>query len=305
MDLDRPVIYRGVDLNALQALQPAEPLVGQIVNEARFLDVEGWGYREKRSLRDGYDVSDVYLGMRNLIMRGTVYAKEKPDLHDRVRLLRNILTPTLAFAANKGDKGFLPLQFEVPTTNTTDWPSGYITLVMYARPADQPGFAFVRDTAHVKSDGFSIPYEVRMEARDPVFYHPIAQQIYIDAASKSGTFLQRGDYVSPLNIVIKVPAASAAQRVLTFDGGGTKLTLTVPGEAKLRTVRLDSIEKVVTYETTQGGTTKQELRLDLVNFDTAHTWPVVSKNGSPWSFTFGGGLPDTVESYLVYNEAFV
>jgi hypothetical protein len=299
VDLNRPVTYRGLDLNYLQSLQPAQPLVGQVVNEARFMDVEGWGYREKRSLRDGYDVSDVFLGMRTIIIRGTVYAMAKADLHDRVRILRALLTPTLAYAANPNDKGFLPLGFEVPTNDLADWPDGFIDMVAYARPADQPGFTFVRDTATGKGDGYSLPYEVRMEMRDPLFYHPVPQQTFINVATYLGTFHHRGNYPAALNMVIR--CTGTAERKFTFTGGGSKFVLTVPSETVPRIVRLDSVEKVITYEKDS----KQTLRMDLVEFDAGKTWPLVPPGDSLYDWSLAGALPDAVESKLVWSETFV
>lgn len=299
MDLDRPVIYRNVDFNSLSALQPALPLDGYVVNEARWSPVDGWGYREKRSLDDGYDFADVFLGMRSINIRGTIYSQTKADLHDRVRIIRALFTPTLAFGDNPNDLGFLPLYFDVPTNDTTNWPSGYIQLACYMRPVDQPGFFFVRDTATGKGDGYSIPYEANLEARDPLFYHPIAKTVDLSSGAESGTMVNRGDYPAHLNFELHLPSSDAAKKVVSFEGAGTNMDVTIPGEAKDRVVRVDAYDKVVTYEANG----VQTLRMDLISFEAGKTWPKVPPGSSGYDLTTASGTLGAA-SQMVWLESF-
>lgn len=300
MDLDKPVLYRGLDLNQKDPLQPAMPLSGFVLNEARFEPVEGWGFREKRSLTDGYDASDIFLGMRTIYIRGTIYTRTKAQLHDRVRIIRRALTPTLAYAQNPGDKGFLPFAFSIPTEYTDDWPSGFIDLVVLARPADQPGFYYIRDAAYGKGDGYSIPYEARLECKDPHMYHPVPVEVPVDALSASGQFIHRGDYPAALNLVIRVPASDSTEKVLVFTGASTRMTVTVPSASKDRYVRVDGVEKVCTYEVDGG----QTLRMDLVEFEAGFTWPRVNPGVTDYDWLMTGGLPDTSASKFIFYETF-
>jgi hypothetical protein len=94
LDLSQSITYRGVDINSLDALAPDTAMSGYIVNDVRLPEVEGWGYVEKRSLADGYDASRVFLGMRRAQIRGTILAQSKAELHDKIRTIRALFTPT-------------------------------------------------------------------------------------------------------------------------------------------------------------------------------------------------------------------
>lgn len=301
MDLSRPVLYRGLDINDLEALSPGEPLVGYRLQEVRFPEVNGWGYSEKRSLADGYDYSRVFLGERKFSLRGTVYADTQAGLHDRVRTLRALFTPTLAYAADPANKGFLPLDFDWPTEDTANWPTGYIPVRLYARPEDQPGAYFSRDAAFGRDgEGYSNVFEVAMCAKDPRFYAQTASEVATTATSGSGTTTNKGDYPSPLQVTLTLLAASTGQRVYTLTGFGTVMHVTVPAAAADRSVIVDANLKVVSLVQNNA----EVLRMDLIEFEAGMTWPVVQPGANEYDWAIsGGGLASG--SKFSYRQAFV
>lgn len=294
MDLSRPVKYRNVDINTLDALAANSPLDGIVLNEVRFIPVEAVGYREKRSLMDGFDYGRVFLGRRLVQMRGTIYAKTMASLHDRIRLVRAAFTPTLAYADDPRNKGFVALDFDWRTLDTDNWANGIIPVRLYARPDEQPGAFFPRDAAGrptangtVDDQGFSEVWEASLECRDPRFYSQVETEVVCTAsADTSGTMTNKGDYPAPLMVSLTVLAASTGTRTLRLTINGTVMTITIPGMSVDRTVLVDGQLKVCTLYANDIET----IRMDLVDFAAGSTWAEVKPgpNDYDWSSTGGG-----------------
>lgn len=300
MDLSQAITYRGVNLNSISALQPDTPMQGYLVQDVRMPDVEGWGYREKRSLADGYDVSRVYLGMRRVLLRGTIYALTRPELHDKIRTIRALFTPTLAYSEDPSVYGYLPLTFSIPTEDTTNFPTGLIPAKVNARPKDQPGFFFPREQAYGSDNaGFSSVFEVTLECADPRIYAQSTTDIAVTATTGSGTATSNGDYPSPLNAILAKAAAATGASTITLTGFGTVMTVTVPASANDRQVNVDSVNKVVTL--TDNGV--ETLRMDLISFSSGYTWPEVQPGDNIYSWTGTGAAP-IAGSKLWYYETY-
>ena len=298
MDLSRDITYRSVNLNSIDALAPETPLGGYSVNDVRWVDVEGWGYREKRSLGDGYDTSRVYLGMRTLILRGTIYGQNKAELHDRVRTIRALFTPTLAYAEDDSVDGYLPMTFDIPTEDTGTWATGYIPVKIGVRPVDQPGFLFVREQAYGRdTKGYSMPYEVRLEARDPRVYAQSTTDIACTATSGSGSATNNGDYPAPLNAILAKGSAATGASTITLTGFGTVMTVTIPASSNDRQVNVDSERKVVTL--VDNGV--ETLRMDLIEFAAGYTWPLVQPGANNYDWTGTGSAPASGSKFWYYE----
>ena len=298
MDLSRDITYRSVNLNSIDALAPETALGGYSVNDVRWVDVEGWGYREKRSLGDGYDTSRVYLGMRTLILRGTIYGQNKAELHDRVRTIRALFTPTLAYAEDDSVDGYLPMTFDIPTEDTGTWATGYIPVKIGVRPVDQPGFLFVREQAYGRdTKGYSMPYEVRLEARDPRVYAQSTTDIACTATSGSGSATNNGDYPAPLNAILAKGSGATGASTITLTGFGTVMTVTIPASSNDRQVNVDSERKVVTL--VDNGV--ETLRMDLIEFAAGYTWPLVQPGANNYDWTGTGSAPAAGSKFWYYE----
>jgi hypothetical protein len=301
VDLSKSIIYRRFDFNSIAELQPNQPMNGFVVNEVKLLPVEGWGYKEKRSLADGYDASDVYLGIRLIQMRGTIYAVSKLRLHDQIRLLRAACTPTNAFAESQAQKGYMPLTFTMPTADANEWPTGEIPMMSLVRPTEQPGVLFIRETAFGKQDGYSSFYEVQFEAKDPLFYHQEPQVFDLSGVESGiGQFINRGDYATQIDFQLHVPSSQPQPKAIVFTGGGTRMTVTVPGANEDRVVRVDSRQKIAVLDIG----TQQTLRMDLVVFDAENTWPRCRPGVTNYDWQVVGG-PMGSGSRMSWREAFV
>lgn len=301
MDLSRSVTYRGLDINALATLSPGDPLDGYVLNECRMPPVDGVGYREKRSLGDGFDFGRVYLGRRQFMLRGTIYAPSEAVLHDRIRIIRALFTPTLAYAQDPANYGFLPIAFTLPTADTANFPSGLLPLRAFVRPEEMPGAMFDRDMAFGDDvRGYSMPYEAMLEARDPRFYAQTSTEVAVTATSGSGSTTNKGDYPAPLQMSVILSGATSGPRTITLTGFGSVMTVTVPSGGTTRTVRIDGVLKIATL--TQNGV--ETLRMDLVSFAAGYTWPKVVPGPNAYDWTSTGGGKSTGSKFW-YDEAFV
>jgi len=283
MDLTQAVTYRGYNLN--NAVVAAGIITGSQIDTIDYSNIASVGYREKRSLSDGLDASDVYLGARYIHLAGTIYGATREDVFDVLQDLRAALLATAALAESPTTLGYMPLAFSEPTADHVTWPTGFIAKQMYARPFNTPAIRIDRD--HIGGDanrGFSVQWSVDMEARDPRIYLQTLNQTYFNAAgntsSGSGSVTNRGPYPAPLDILIFVPAGTA-DRVVTLTAFGTVTKITVPSSPNDRTARYDGSEKILTLEE-QG---VQTLRMDLLEFPGALTHPLVPTGVSSYSWT--------------------
>jgi len=288
VDLTRPIEYRGLQLNGPVIASDA-PISGNVVESVDYSDVLGVGYTEKRAAADGHDASDITLGMRNVALIGTCYGLDRADLFDRLQALRLAFSPTSAYADEPGEYGYLPLYFEVPTRDTDDYPSGFIEQMIRVRPVRNLGFNIRRDTiGGLTEEGLSIPWQAQLQARDPRVYardYTEFTDIVGSSGTNAGSFTHRGDYPTPVNLML-VLAAGAAALTFTLVMGGSTMVLTVPTNASQdQILRYDGTHKVVTL---QVGTTVS-LRMDLLKFTQGVTHPLVLPGDNPFTWTRAGG----------------
>lgn len=278
MDLTRPVTYRGLSLNDASIAVAGDRVSGIAIDSVSYEGVEGVGYTEKRSLSDGFDAGDVYLGKRIVKLRGTVYGTTRADLFDRVATLKAALSPTGAYGESPGDYGYLPLNFDVPTENTDDWATGYIPQMVRVRPRSTPNILISRDsTGGYAEYGLAIPWEAELEARDPRIYAQTqVTETIADSGANSGNIsvTNRGDYPAPLKMYLFVPSTQDDIK-FTFVGLGTNMVIHIPDDPNDRIVRYDGAEKYLTLEISGVET----LRMDLLEFSQSTTHPLVPAGG--------------------------
>lgn len=300
MDLTRPILYRGVNLNDGETA--VEGIEGTIVQRVRYAGVPGVGYTEKRALGDGRYASDVYQDWRLIQMDAVTHALSRGDLYDRLAAVVAAFTPRAAYVESPGDKGFLPLQFFWPTDDIAWGIDGEIQLFIRARPRGQPDFVIDRDqTGGDDNDPLAVNWSVVLEAIDPRIYVLPRQDTDLTTASSPVALTNRGVYPAPLDVILVIPAASGTA-TFTLTGAGADMTLEIPNDAQARTVRVSSTDQVVTSKLGENGTETLAMSL-LVNSVANRQWPVVEPGGAisvgfSCDKTLGAG------SRLMYYEAF-
>lgn len=174
MDTTRDIIFRGFKLNDsnIQASLEAgngidDGLSGSVVDNVHPTDTDIVQFVEKRSLEDGMDVGDVYLGGRRVRITGTLYGKSRPALFDLLQSFRRAMSPTLAQREDPPNKGYAPLYYAVPTLNPDFMPAGAIALQVKAMAR---GYDYVIDRdgqGGEDLDAIAIPWQAVFYLRDP------------------------------------------------------------------------------------------------------------------------------------------
>lgn len=303
MDITGPVVYRGLTLTgAVGGPGGDNPIEGIRLTRARYSDATVHGYTEKRSLDDGMDASDIFLGARQVVIQGEVFARSKAKLFDLLDLLRLTFTPTDAYREDPDNRGYLPFAFTQPTLYTIYWPTGVVNRVIYLRPEAQPDhtvdFTALGGRA---TDGYVVPFSTRLQAKDPRFYSPALTEEFISGSAGSGVLYNKGNYPAPLDILVHLSAADSGGGVFDFVGLGSNMQVTIPAGASDRTLRIDGHKKVVTMTVNDVET----LRMDLIEFTAGTTWPVVPptpEGDSPAGFQWTSGVPLAVQSRLFFRD---
>jgi len=303
MDLTLPVTYRGITLTgAAGGPGGNDPIDGIRLTRAQYSQVSTHGYVEKKSLSDGMDASDVYMGQRAIVLNGEVFADTKAKLFDHLNSLRLSFTPTDAYLEDPNRRGYLPLAFQEQTLYLAHWPTGLVDKVLYCRPSAQPEYVLTfAQMGDSDGRGFVVPFTAGLEAKDPRFYHPESIDIYISGGAGSGDFTNRGNYPAPLNFILHVLGSNTGSGVFTFSGVGSNFNVTVPAGNVDRTVRVDSVNKVVTM--TSGSV--ETLRMDLIEFVAGTTWPQVQatpEGDSPAGYTWSSSIGLDTLSRMFFNE---
>lgn len=297
MDLTRPVAYRGLNLN--DATFANAPTLGIALESVGWPGVQGVGYTEKRSQADGFDASDVYLGLRRLLVHGTVYGRSRAELFDKVQQLREACSPTAAFTDEPGSYGYLPLTYDEPTLEVADFTNGFKPLQVFVRPVQTPALQIVRDSiGGVPDRGGAIAFDIGFEAKDPRIYVRPEATTNLTGTTASGNLRNRGDYPAPLNGLFVIPAANPAG-LITVNVGGSQMQITVPDSAAQQTIRYDGTAKILTVE--ENGL--EVLRMDLLKFLANTTYPLVPPGLSAWSWSSTAGAVGT-GSRLWFWESF-
>lgn len=319
MDLSKDIYYRGLNLNGAFSQDGTRVLSGLTVENVDYSTVQAVGYSEKRAASDGMHASDVYAGARQMTLQGLIYATTIPELFDWLHLVRATFSATSAYGESPGDQGFLPFTYKQPTSDEDSFPTGVIDLQMLLRPLDgSPQFSINRDRT-VGRNGerpSALPYLTRLWAKDPRVYVNPLQIVDVSGAHASltsGVAINRGDYETPLNILLVVgsTAPTAPNNVFTLKGFGVDMTITLEATKANRVYRWYGSERVLMSQDTSGGPNAPfVLRMDLVKFNGQVTKPMVPAQinppTKPFSSSFQYSCPYALASgsRLFWGEAF-
>lgn len=309
--LDAPIQYNGVDLNTVIDLGNGLRK-GCLIEEFDYGQSQGMGYTEKRSQDDGLDVSDVYMGARTIRLTGTAYGGTIAELFDLLQNIRTIFTPTVSFATDQPDHGFIPLTFSIPTMDAQfpsaagDGTAPYVrSLEFRARPVGQPQFAIRRDTGSFNGEGSgrggAVTWHATLLCADPRMY--VRPDIWVPFTGPitGQPITNRGDYPAPVDILLGI-TSSAAGSSIQIDIGGSNLTITL-GALTNAVVRYSGTLKILTLQLS--GATTDTLRMDMLAFRNNTTHPkVLALPGQVWNARLYGTMVLASGTRLMYSESF-
>lgn len=125
----------------------------------------------------------------------------------------------------------------------------------------------------------------------------VAVSKWTKTVTLTGNLVHRGNYLSPLNMLIVV-----GQRAGRIDvqAGDAVFALIIPASTGNRTIRVKGAEKIVSIE--EAGV--ELTRMEVISFTGAATWPVVEGGTSGYSITYAGlGYVDDA-SHMWFWEAY-
>ena len=309
---DSPVRYNGFNLNTTELAGTNGKRRGALLEVFDYGTSRGIGYTEKRSQDDGLDASDVYMGGRLITLAGTVYGEDEADLNDLLQGVRTALTPTSAYAFDRDDYGYIPLEFELKTKDPR-FGEGKRLVEYRARPLMQPQFTLRRDGGSAPGAGdefgMAVSYQSQLECKDPRLYVRPDTWMYWNTAQTAVPILNRGDYPAPLDILLHINASTATSRV-EIDIGGSNLSIACPSLATNAIVRYSGELKVLTLDNASGGAA-DVLRMDLLTFRNNTTHPKVMPSGDPkyagdgvFNIRLYNGLTLKTSTRFMYSESF-
>jgi len=313
MDLTHDVIYRNFYLNEGDILTFVTTgggigtgISGCVIENVDLSDVDVVQFMEKRALQSGMDAGDIYLGARRVRLAGTLYGTTRANLFDRMRMLRSALNPVLAQDDEPDDKGFQPIYFSIPTSDTANYDGGKIDLRILA-VCRQLQMDFDRDKlGGDKDDAAALPWRATFIARDPRILSAEPQDFYLGSgSSQTLDLINRGDFHASINFLIEVSSTGAG--TINYSVGGANNTITVPAGAAGRIFRFNSVDNILTYE--EGGI--QSPRQDLIAFGTKVLYPSVphataAPTGTPhpMTITLTGVTINTTNSHVWLWESY-
>lgn len=323
MDLTRAIRYRGFNLNSIQHDAATRDMKGCEVTRASYHGVVGIGYDEKKALADGFDTGDVYMGKRQIALEGNVYGRNRAEAYDLVQALVERLTPTDAYEENPSNKGFVPLDFYVPTLQTEAlvipagdntmpptttipmFPSGLIHQMLLARPVAQPVIEWGSDVhGGQDADALSVPWQAILEARQPwvLNYDLTVYELPTNLKSGSARWFNRGNRPAMIEFNLVIPpdingASPASSGKFRYESRTTRMTITLPRSAAKQTIRYNTHDKVLALN--------GNLRMDLLAFDAGQSHGSVKPgvlDGWYWSLTSASGKYFLPGSYIRFRD---
>lgn len=196
---------------------------------------------EARDFSDGLETYGAYKRGKRIIIYGIIRGTTRGALYDRVEAFAAAVDPAAASRDNPLTFGLLPLDFNVPTANTTGFPSGLMPCRYFARAeaALEPPSSPIQ--------GLALPFMLPFLASDPRRYLQATSQITGAATADNsiGTF-----YSWPTLTVAMTGAGSATFSITSVEGSAT-LTLNLSGRVNLDSVVVDMERQKITVNGTE------------------------------------------------------
>jgi len=127
--------------------------------------------RESREYESGLEVYGAFKRGKRLILQGVIRASTHGALYDRIEEVAAAYDPDVVSRDNPDDFGFLALDFDVPTADEVNFPTGLMPCRYYARAEK----AFEPPTSQYA--GIAVPFNLPLLAADSRRYLQSASQL--------------------------------------------------------------------------------------------------------------------------------
>ena len=188
------VTYNGLTLNNPADVKNNTYLIDTVVPATQFDTIT-----DPSPGTDGMEAYNVYKAARMLTLMGTIHAPDIATYYDKVKLLALTFDPAKITHENTGG-GFLKMTFSVPTTDTTNYPTGLVPSFYYARPRSIP------EPIDSVVTGYGQKYKIDLLLVDPNRYYQ-TQTVLAGAGTITNTL---ADYRSAPTVTITMAGAGSA-----------------------------------------------------------------------------------------------
>ena len=303
VDTTQPIISRGYTFND-PTLKFDTDLGGQgtgaqgsIVDSFDISDVDIVQFVEKRALEDGMDASDVQQGARRVKMTGTLYGRTRALFYDEVDSFMAATSAVLAQRDEPANKGYVPLYWAKPTNRAEyEDDSFVIEQFVYAMPRVRHTMIERDSQGGPQNKGLAATWAATWLMKDPAIYGVTPIDVDLSNGNASGTFTNRGNYISRLNFLITVGAAAGS---IVIAAGDATFTITVPASSGNRIIRYNGKEKFLTFEENS----VELIRMDLLGLDSEGAHPTIPPGDSVYTVTFTTVTP-AAGSHMWFYETY-
>lgn len=182
-------------------------------------------YRDVRDalhLAQGGTGGRVHKGLLSLSMSGRIITPagaQEATLTDREIALRAALDPYECYRDSPSTDGVYALDWQEPTADAVNYPTGWIALRRYARPMAQP------ETLAAATDSASRQWSCGLVCPDPRLYEQELQSSTGAPGTRSLT--NKGNVPAPLRVTLTMSGAGASN--FTITRGGVSFILNLSG----------------------------------------------------------------------------
>jgi len=169
---------------------------------------------EPKPDRDGSTAGAPREVQKIIVLRGWVKALTYAGLYDKIHALNRAFNPVLAYQGDNSadDIGFLPLSFDVPTADTTNWPSGIISCRYRVQSMAIP------IPLQTKFDNLQARFTLQLRAIDPRRYEQAQQSVNTTGNSALALDNTKATYESFPTIVLAITTQPTVDFSIIFNG---------------------------------------------------------------------------------------
>ncbi len=217
--------------------------------------------REPRANESGLEVYGAFKRGKLLVSHGVIRASSHGALYDRIEEVAAAFDPDVVSRDNPDTFGFLPYDFDVPTSDTVNFPSGLMPCRYYVRAEE----AFEPPISQYA--GLVVPFNLPLLAADSRRYLQTAQQVTLAASTAADNGL--ATVWSWPTLTIAMSGAGSSAFTISSTEAVASLVLNLSARSNGDSVAVDMERREITVN----GTSAPEL---YVSGDFWHIEPGVN-----------------------------
>lgn len=193
---------------------------------------------EARDFSDGLETYGAYKRGKRIVMHGLAKGSNRGRLYDRIEEFAAAVDPSSVSRDNPDTFGLLPLDFQVPTDDTVNFPGGRMDCRYYCR-SEQAFEPTISDPM-----GLSVPFIHSFLASDPRRY--LQSQSSLSGAGDADNSI--GTFYSFPTLTIAMTGAGSSSFTVTSTEADAALVLDLSGRSNGQSVVVDMERRKITVD---------------------------------------------------------